>query len=88
MSSKSSWTTSKTIFEALSALGACQVATIGGVVLKKPTICDVIWEYLGEFLLFLCEILSSSCGKYQKFDYECSSNPGNEPQSPNFCRFS
>ena len=38
---KFSWTTFKTIFETLSALGACHVTIIGGVVFKKCMIFEV-----------------------------------------------
>ena len=38
---KSSWTTFKTIFETLSALGACHVTIIGGLVYKKSMIFEV-----------------------------------------------
>ena len=76
---KSSWTTFKTIFETLSALGACHVTITGGVVNKKSTIFKVFGAYLSEFLIFLHEIffdskiLISFCDKHQKFDNECSS---------------
>ena len=91
--SKSSWTTFKIIFEALSALGACHVTIIGGVVYKKSVIFKVFGVYLSEFLIFLHEIffgskiLPSSCDKHQNFDYECSSYPGKEAQSPDFGHF-
>ena len=74
---KLSWTTFKTISEALSALGVCHVTIIGGVVHKKSMIFKVSGVYLSEFLIFLHEIffgstiLLSSCDKYQKFDYGC-----------------
>ena len=57
---------------------------IGGVVYKKSMIFEVFGAYLREFLTFLYEIsfgrktLPSSCDKHQKFDYGCSSCPGNE----------
>ena len=72
---KSSWTTFKTIFETLSALGACHVTIIGGVVYKKSTIFQIFLEYLSEFLIFLhkniigSKILSSTCDKHRNFDY-------------------
>ena len=59
-------------------------------------IFEVFGVYLGEFLIFLHEIffdskiIPSSCDKRQKFDYGCSSYPGNEAQSAIFavfCRF-
>ena len=90
---KSSWTTFKTIFETLSALGACHVTIIGGVVYKKFMIFKVFGVYLSEFLIFHheiffgCKILLSSCDKHQKFDYGCSSYPGNEAQSSDFGHF-
>ena len=68
---KSSWETFKTIFEALSALGACHVTIIGRVVYKKSMIFKVFGVYLSEFLIFLHEIffgskiLPSSCDKHQ-----------------------
>ena len=37
--------------------------------------------------LFDSKILSSCCDKHQNFDYECSSYPVNEAQSPDFGRF-
>ena len=66
---------------------------IGGVVYKKSIIFEVFGVNLSEFLIFLHEIffgskiLLSSCDKHQKFDYGCSSYPGNEAQSPNFGNF-
>ena len=90
---KSSWTTFKTIFETLSALGACHVTITGGVVYKKSMIFKVFGVYLSISLIFLHEIffgskiLPSSCDKHQKFNYGCSSYPGNEAQSPGFGRF-
>ena len=77
--SNSSWTTLETIFKSLSALGACNLTIIGGMVYKKSTIFEVFWECLREFLIFLHEIffrskiLSRSCDKHQKVDYRCSS---------------
>ena len=38
---KSSWTTSKSIFESFSALGACHVTIIGGMVYKRSMIFEV-----------------------------------------------
>ena len=90
---KSSWTTSKSIFETFSALGACHVTIIGGMVYKRSMIFEVFWEYLGKLLIFLCEIffgskiVSSFCDKHQSFYYGCFSYPGNESQSPDFGRF-
>ena len=46
---KSSWTTFKTTFEALSALGTI----IGGVVYKKSMIFKVFGVYVSEFLILL-----------------------------------
>ena len=57
------------------------------------TIFEYFWEYLRECLIFLREIffgskiLSSTCDKDQKFDYECSNYPGNKAQSPDVGRF-
>ena len=88
--SKSSWTTFKTIFETLSAVGACHVTIIGGVVYKKSMIFKVCGVYPSEFFIFLhkiffgSKILPSSCNKHQNFDYGSSSYPGNEAQSPDF----
>ena len=93
VSLKSPWATFKTIFETLSALGACHVTIIGGVVYKKFVIFKVCGAYLGEFLIFHHEIffggkiLPSSCDKHQNFDYGCSSCPGNEAQSSDFGHF-
>ena len=90
---KSSWTTFKTIFETLSALGACHLTIIEGVVNEKSMIFKVFGVYLSEFLIFLHEIffvskiLPSSCDKHQNFDYGCSRYPGNEAQSPDFGHF-
>ena len=90
---KSSWGTFKTIFETLSAMGACHVTIIGGVVYKKSMIFKVFGVYLSEFLIFLHEIffgskiLPSSCDKHQNFDYGCSRYPGNEAQGPDFGHF-
>ena len=56
VSPKSSWSTFKTIFKTLSALGACHVTIIGGKVYKKSMIFEVFWECLGEFLIFVREI--------------------------------
>ena len=90
---KSFWTTFKIIFKALSALGACHVTVIGGVVYKKSMIFKVFGVYLSEFLIFLHEIflgskiLPSSCNKHQNFDYGCSRYPRNEAQSPDFGHF-
>ena len=53
---KSSWTTSKAIFETLSALVACHETIIEGVVYKKSKIFEVFLVYLSEFLIFLHEI--------------------------------
>ena len=50
MLQKSSWGTFKTIFETLSALGACHVTIIGGVVYKNSMIFKVFGVYLSEFL--------------------------------------
>ena len=64
----------KIIFETLSALGACHVTIIGGVVYKKSMIFKVFGVYLSEFLIFLHEIffgskiLPSSGDEHQKFD--------------------
>ena len=61
-------------FKTLSALGACHVTIIGGVVYKKLMIFKVFGVYLSEFLIFHHEIffgskiLSSSCDKHQNFD--------------------
>ena len=41
---KSSWTTFKIIFGTLSALGACHVTIIGGVVYKKSMIFELFLE--------------------------------------------
>ena len=49
VSPKSSWTTFQTIFEALSALGACQVTIIGGVVNKKSMIFEVFENISASF---------------------------------------
>ena len=52
----------------------------------------VYGAYLNEFLIFLREIffggkiLPISCDKHQKFDYGCSSHPGNEAQKSRFNR--
>ena len=87
---KSSFTTFEAIFKALSALGACHVTIIGGVVYKKFMILKVFGVYLSEFLIFLHEIffgskiLPCSCDKHQKFDYGCSIYPGNEAQKSRF----
>ena len=61
---------------------------------KRPlVIFEVFRACLREFLLLFHElffdskILSSSCSRHQKFDYECSSYTGNEAQSPNFYHF-
>ena len=93
VSSQSSLTTFGTIFETLSALGACHVTIVGGVVYEKFMIFKVFGVYLSEFLTFLHEIFfgskirPSSCDKHQNFDYGCSSYPGNEAQSPDFGHF-
>ena len=93
MSSKSSVTTFRIIFETLSALGVSYVTIIGRVVYRKSMVFKVFGVYLSEFLIFLHEIffgskiLPSSCDKHQNFDYECSSYPVNEAQSPDFGRF-
>ena len=66
--------TFKTIFETLSALGACHVTLIGGVVYKKSRIFEAFGVYLSEVLIFLHEIffgskiLPSSCDTHQNFD--------------------
>ena len=66
---------------------------IWGVVYKKYAIFEVFGAYLSEFLIFHREIffgnkiLPSSCDKNQKFDYGCSTYPGNEAQSPDFGHF-
>ena len=71
---KSAWTTFKTIFGTLSALGACHMNIIGGLVYKKSMIFKVFVVYLSEFLIFLHEIffgskiLPISCDKHQNFD--------------------
>ena len=57
---KFSWTTFKTIFEALSALGVCHVTITGGMVNKKSMIFKVFGVYLSEFLIFLHEIFFGS----------------------------
>ena len=54
---KFSWTTFKTFFETLSALGACHVTIIGGVVYKKSMIFKVVGVYVGEFLILFHEIV-------------------------------
>ena len=78
------WTTFKTIFETLSALGACHVTIIGGVVNEKSMIFKIFGVYLSEFLIFLhdiffgSKILPSSCDRHQNFDRGFSSYPGNE----------
>ena len=83
----------KTIFETLSALGACHVTIIEGVVYKKFMICEVFGVYLSEFLIFLHEILfgskilPNSCDKHQTFDYGCTRYSGNEAQSSDFGHF-
>ena len=51
-SSKSFWTTFKTIFETLSALGACHVTNIGGVVYKISMIFKVFGVYFASFWYF------------------------------------
>ena len=55
--SKSSWTNSKLIFKTLSALGACHVTIIGGIVYKRSMIFEVFESNLGKFLIFLREIV-------------------------------
>ena len=65
---KSSWTTFKTIFKALSALGACHVTINGGVVYKKSMIFKVFGVYLSEFLIFLHEIFFGSKILTSSFD--------------------
>ena len=88
-----SWTTFKTIFETLLALGAYHLTIIGGMVYKKSMTFKVFGVYLSEFLIYLHEIffgskiLPSSCDTNQNFDYGCSSYPGNEAQSPDFGHF-
>ena len=53
----------------------------------------VFGAYLSEFYVFPCEIffgskiLPSSCNKHQKFDYMCSSYPGNEAPKSRFWPF-
>ena len=69
---KFSWTTFKTIFEALSALGMCHVTIIGGVVYKKSMIFKVFGVYLLMFLqeiFFGGKILPSSCDKHKNFGH-------------------
>ena len=50
---KFSWATFKTIFEILSALVACHVIIIGGVVYKKSMIFKVFWVYLSFWYSFI-----------------------------------
>ena len=69
------------------------MTSIEGMVYKESMIFVVFGAYLSEFLIFLhdiflvSKILPSSCDKNQKFDYRCSSYPGNEGQSPDFGYF-
>ena len=56
-------------------------------------IFEVFEAYISEILIFLREIffggkiLPISCDKHQMFNYECSSLPVNEAESPEFGRF-
>ena len=50
------WTTFKTIFETVLALGTCHVTIIEGVVYKKSMIFEFSCEYLSEYVTFLCKI--------------------------------
>ena len=90
---KSPWKNFKTIFETLSALGACRVTFIGGMVYKKSMIFEVFHNILASFFIFLhgtfynCKIVSRCCDKHQNFDYESSSDSENEAQSPHFGHF-
>ena len=45
------------------------------------------FQYFFHKISFDSKILSRSCDRHQKFDYKCSSYPGNESQSPDFCHF-
>ena len=65
---------------------------VKGVVYEKSMIFEVLEHISARFLhssinLFDSKILPTFCDKYQKFDYECSSYPGSEVQSPDFRRF-
>ena len=83
-----SWETFKTIFEILSALGACLVTINGGIVYKKSMICEVFREYLCEFssllreMFFVSKILSSCYDKQPNFECRCSSYPGTRLKVP------
>ena len=59
------------------------------VVYKKSMICKVFGAYLSGLheIFYGSEILPNSYDKHQKFDYGCSSYPGNEAQSPDFGHF-
>ena len=49
---KSSWTTFKSVFDTLFALGACHVAIIGGIVYKKIIIFGVFENISASFWYF------------------------------------
>ena len=81
---KSSWETFKTIFETLSALGACHVTINGGWYIRNQWfsrfleyISKSFWYFFMKSFLVV-KILPSSCDKHQNVDYGCSSYPGRE----------
>ena len=89
---KSFWKTFKTIFEALSAVGACHLTIIVGWYTRSLwfsrflELSQRVFD-ISSWNLFSSKILPSSYDKHQIFDYGCSRYPGNKAQSPDFGHF-